>query len=434
MKFILLLLVFMHAAQAATLYCSPSGGGSGADFNNLATLPNTTSFTRGNTYIIIEGSYGAKTFSTATSGSTLITIKKASTADSAVAGYATTLFDAQATFSSLTMGSAYWTIDGMTGGGPGAWESGHGILVNGAISDDSFGVSDDNEDNCTFSQIEVDIGSVAAEDVNAVSITYINNWTFERCFIHDIGGDVFKIAYGCDNLIVEYCKIKTGYQSGTVHSDVFEAQAATFNDWTMRYNFFENLNGTYMFGAHDTATVDGYIIHGNIIKRANGFYFGNGLVATLSAGGTLTVLVFNQNTIFGDFDASVGISNPGSGSISGSAQNNVWVEDFDSGYSFGYSSLTQSYNSHYNMDTVSGTGNETPSGDPFTDSAAGDFSTLADTTAGTSLSSPYDVDMFGNSYSAGGGWTRGAVAYGEGGGGPSLNTARSTRLKGLRLR
>ena len=76
------LLLSLATGWADTHYCSPSGGGSGADFDNLMTLPDTTGFTRGDTYVLVDGSYGAKTLSKGDSGTTLITIRKASTDDS----------------------------------------------------------------------------------------------------------------------------------------------------------------------------------------------------------------------------------------------------------------------------------------------------------------------------------------------------------------
>jgi hypothetical protein len=385
--------------------------------NNLAAVPTSTGFVRGYTYALTEGSYGNRIFGTDESGTVGITVRKINTADSGVAGYSSTLHDGQAIFGSIQFSSGYWTLNGVTGGGPGAWETGLGFKIVGDISDSSFGLVDGNEDFITLEHIEMTQNSVTAEDKNIISVTYADNWTIRYCYIHDVGGDIFKLAYSYNNWLVEYTKFKTGYQSEAIHSDVFEAQGATSSNFIVRWNFFENVSGTYAFGTHDGNTINGYEVYGNIIWRRNsGFFFANAMISTLSAGGTITGFKFYNNTIVGNFDTGVGVSVPG-GSISGEAKNNVWVEEVDDGYTFGYGSLTQTHNSHYNMVSVAGTGNENPIGAPFVNSAGGDFTPASALTAGTTLGAPYNIDMFGNAFDG----DRGAIAYtGEGEGGGDL--------------
>ena len=157
-KLLVACLLISATAQAATLYCGPSstGAGTGSNFSNLLQLPNATGFTRGNTYIIIEGSYGSRTLSSATSGSTTITIRKASAADSAVTGYASSLHDAAATFADLYVKTGYWIVDGVTRTATTRLEApaGYGIRVTGTIYVNSL-----NGDDADFSQFSyLDVG------------------------------------------------------------------------------------------------------------------------------------------------------------------------------------------------------------------------------------------------------------------------------------
>ena len=87
---------------------SATGNGSGSDYNNLMAW----SFTpvRGNTYYLVDGSYGSKTFSTAVSGTTLITIKKATESDyGGLSNWSSTYGDGQAIFTGeVSFRSSYW--------------------------------------------------------------------------------------------------------------------------------------------------------------------------------------------------------------------------------------------------------------------------------------------------------------------------------------
>ena len=111
------------ACTGTCYYVTPSGAGSknGSDWNN-AMAWSSMSFTRGTsgtTYYLAGGqSYAGKTLSTANSGTNLVTIKKATSANSgSVTGWQTA-YDSQATLSGgFTFASSYWSIDGSTGAG-----------------------------------------------------------------------------------------------------------------------------------------------------------------------------------------------------------------------------------------------------------------------------------------------------------------------------
>ena len=111
----LMLLAISSGADAAVVCVGPAttGNGSGTNWSNLKAWSGTPA--RGDTWYLADGSYGAKNFTTAASGSTLITIKKATVADhgEVSAGWLDTMGDGQAVFTPpIRFGTSYWVFDG----------------------------------------------------------------------------------------------------------------------------------------------------------------------------------------------------------------------------------------------------------------------------------------------------------------------------------
>ncbi|MBI3729189.1 MAG: hypothetical protein HY254_12760 [Burkholderiales bacterium] len=107
----LLLVTFADAAHAADRYIRAGAKGNGSDWANAyPSLPST--LVRGDTYYIADGAYVGRAFGTAVSGTTPITIKKATVADHGTSvGWTDTYGDGQATFSSgFVFTSSYWVI------------------------------------------------------------------------------------------------------------------------------------------------------------------------------------------------------------------------------------------------------------------------------------------------------------------------------------
>lgn len=409
--FFLIALFVALLPAASQLYCgaAATGAGNGINWDNQCNF-NSATLVRGNSYYIADGTYSRTTFATAASSTELIVIKKATIADHGIdQGWVNSMGDGQAVFGTITVTTPHWFISGTSGGGPGAWEIGLGIKVTGI---DAAALVDENNDSVVLEHVEIAPGSVGPDSANAVVIDLQNKLTIRYAWIHDIGCDVFKIRYGADDFTLEYSKVARSYQdAGGCHGDLFEAQAATFNRWTIRYNFFEDVVGSYLFGAHDTATINGYWIYGNILHfRNKPSTTGNGTVGTLTAGGTINDLQFHNNTISGEFDSVLGIYQGASGVISGSAYNNIWHRAAGSSYSFTYSAITHGSNSHYNISPSVG-GETNLSGDPFTASSTGDFTLTAATAVGVALADPYNFDMNGVQRGADGNWDRGAIEY-----------------------
>ena len=113
---IVLLSLAAFSVQAQQVFCvraGATGSGNGSDWNNAyPSLPGNLQ--RGATYYIADGSYGTYTFNDPTSGSTPITIKKATLSDHGpAAGWQSGFGDGQAVFNStLNFTTRYWVFDG----------------------------------------------------------------------------------------------------------------------------------------------------------------------------------------------------------------------------------------------------------------------------------------------------------------------------------
>ena len=420
-----LLLLFAGFAQAANLHIRDGATGSTcADWGSNAcdTLP--ASLNRGDTYYIADGSYAGYTFDDNNSGTTRITIKKAIESDhGSSTGWLSTYGDGQAVFNGdFNFDRGYYTVDGQAGGGPTAWETGFGILVNGGVAMPQF--VDNNSDDIILQHIDFDIGEAGPSDIRGMTLYGADGFTISYVYIHDAGCDMISMNEMID-FTVEYSKIARNYQAEPgCHGDVFEFQIDPGSNFIVRWSFFEDVVGTYIFGAHGTpATVTGYEIYGNIFYFTSGWsaqgFFGNGMLGTIGSG-SVSGMKFYNNTIAGSFNTDSGLIGccGGTGNITGEFRNTVFWQSSAATYNAGTGGGTSSANTCYTGSTVC---EQDLSGTPFTNFSGRDLSlTSAAATAqgaGTTLGSPYNVDMFGVTRGADGKWDRGAIEFDEGGGG-----------------
>lgn len=141
---------------------------------------------------------------------------------------------------------------------------------------------------------------------------------------------------------------------------------------------------------------------------------GNGWVGTWT-GETITNLKVYNCTFIAHAVNSVGVLNAND---DGEFKNNLL---YITGLGSGYTELTRSHNHYVDVSgTPVGESNETTgTGNPFSSTSLNNanFAKLtANTTAGTDLGAPYNVDMSGNTRTT---WTRGAIEFAEGGGTPT---------------
>ena len=388
-------------AHAAIVVCgaSATGNGSGADWNNQCAF-SSVSLGRGNTYYLASGSYGSRSFSTSASGTTLITIKKAVAADHGTdTGWSSTYGTGQAKFPSWNISTPYWVFDGQTGGGPGSWETGHGIFV-GSLTETYMIIA--TAGNLTFRHIEATgMTTVNAERTLFYFVPTGPNITMQYMWAHDTPCDFFQIRGDMDKFTMEYSKFsRNSSDAAGCHGDVFEFDSGVASNWTHRYNWFADSVGTYLWGSHESGTFSNAQIYGNIIS---GGLYSNGMIAGLSGGGIITGLQFYNNTI-----ANVG-ENSGFGYLdrgtNNRIDNNIWYNTSPNMMG------TDDYNAFFSAGTDAEAHVQTGSGDPFVNSTGNDYRLKAATNAGLMLTGLNSTDLLGNVRGADGVWDRGAYEF-----------------------
>lgn len=411
---VMMLAIGASTTEAQTFYVRAGASGNGTDWANAyASLPST--LVRGATYYVADGSYGGMTFDDAHSGSALITIKKATASDhGSGTGWQSAYGDGQATFGSLTFLRGYYTFDGQTGGGPGSWETGFGFKINGDISMQQF--VDNNADRITLRHVDINVGQSGPNDVRGMTLYSADYFSLQYVYLHDSGCDLISMNV-MNNFLIEFSKLARNRQAEPgCHGDLIEYQIGDATNFIIRYNFFEDIVGSYAFGSHGP-TITNYEIYGNIFYWTIEPFFGNGLVGCLSGGGQITNLKFHNNTLSGNLTNNVG--NVAFGVLRGGghqAYNNIWHRLSGTGFSHGWSNVSHSNNTIYNG---SGGGDENKTGNPFVNVSARDFSLVAASTPGQAIASPYNRDMWGNTRAGDGTWDRGAIEKGGSGGGSS---------------
>lgn len=395
-------------AQNYYIRSNATGAKNGSDWTNAFTnLPAT--LVRGDVYYIASGTYGNYTFANV-SGTAPVTVKKATVSDHGTnTGWNDSYANGQAVFTGWTMRMSNLVIDGQTGGGPGAWDKGHGIAVRD-LSDHLIyqGGGDPAISNVTLRHIEIDGTSTASADRDLVYLTGgASDITMQYMYIHDAGCDIFQLRNNITRFTLEYSKVARNTSSASCHGDVFEYDSGTASDWTHRYNWFDDCEGTYLWGTHESGTFTGAKIYGNVISGGD---MANGMISALSGGGVISNLKFYNNTI-----ANVGGYNAGFNYLSrgtnNSIYNNIW---YNSPADLGG---THDYNWFYGSRTQSEAHIQNGSGSPFVDIASKNFALKAATNSGTNLGAPYNVSIEGSPRGADGVWDRGAYEYGSGAGG-----------------
>jgi hypothetical protein len=223
-------------------------------------------------------------------------------------------------------------------------------------------------------------------------------------YIHDVGCDIFQLRGNMTNFTLEYSKVARNNQDAACHGDVFEYDGGTASGWIHRYNWFDDCQGTYLWGTHESGTFTNAEIYGNIIS---GGKMDNGMLSALSGGGVISNLKFYNNTIANITTINAGFQYLSRGS-NNSIYNNIW-----------YNSPAGMEGTHdYNWFSGSGSQSETHiqngSGNPFVNLSADNYSLVRATSAGTMLAAPYNVDMNGNTRGADGMWDRGALEFTSG--------------------
>ncbi len=402
---------------------SGSGSGSGSSWTDAYTaLP--LSLTRSEIYYVAEGTYPAYAIDDALIGTSRIIIKKATPFDHGEdLGWIDSMGDGAATFAQFVISTSYVDIDGQSGGGPGAWESGHGIRLyssspNRRIYFSGNGLRD-------FNLLHLDVegqgyhAASAGEDgihaINGIVDSGPQDLRIAYCYIHDFsyGGQLIQTAL-CRRWLVEYSKFARCSSNPTYHSELWQDFGSS--DVTFRYNQTQDIEGTAVIAlAKSTATGLAYEHSGWEIYR-NAFYMSpdcSGLCSggifcdargSGDTGGAVTGTRFHHNVIYGVIGLNSGIAlQIGSDNL---AYNNIWMECYRDtsrivgNAIFGVAVSDRDYNAfleaRYGSTALNAHDVELAS-DPFTNAYAFDFRLKAPIAQGRWIGDPFATDMIGNS-------------------------------------
>ena len=421
--------------SAATYYVRDGGDGStpttswAGAYDQLSSAVAAAS--RGDTIYVADGDYNAPTLSTATSGTSTITIKKATVADHGTStGWSDAYGDGQAVFSgTVLIHTGRYIIDGQVGGGPGSWKTGHGFRVNGQIQIISaafdVGVAIPGG-NIELHHIRI-VGTFTPSTDDAISANNLDGLVISHVYTDDTDNCPVNL-FLTTNVTWEYCYHGRFTSSEEHHAEIVFLYGK--GGVTIRYNLFRWAQSTGGIMVHNPDELP-VLIYGNVIYRESSetwSYGGDGLIGGWSNRADLethNVKVFNNTLINVPSDAA-GII--GTTPHSGLEWKNNYAYNTDTGLPNG--AWDHDYNHYQDSGSESESNGTTGTGNPFVslDETSADFAKLtADTTAGTNLGAPYNVDWFGNT-----GTSRGAIQFQSGGGGEPGSTV-STRNGGAVL-
>lgn len=449
--FIILIFLFVSPCFATNYYVKDGGTSSACTTwtdacDQLSTAENLAA--RGDTVYVADGTYTGATFNTPTSGTTPITIKKSTVADHGTeTGYVEADHNGTATFTStLNFATPYWIIDGVTGGGPGSWSTGHGFII-------AF-------DSATPTYPSVYLSS-GASNVILSHIFYNNTYNAAHCstaissagrtapnvqvrysyFAGYLGSVVAITSETSDGWIFEYnyfAENKSSVTNPWCHGNIITCRGT--DDLTIRYNIFEDAVGTGYITAmnggtaaddSDIVLAENWYIHGNVFRGTkevasaiNVVYLNHTSVQKQVA---KNWYVYNNdfvglrnNSTFND-TKMIYIENDAGGIV---FKNNI-VYDCESPNLYDTNgTITHDYNWWTGAAPTGHGANciENQAGNPFTNSAGGDYTLVAALTGDSSIGATYNKDWTTATRGGDAVWDMGALEYVDGGAPPDTDT------------
>jgi hypothetical protein len=312
---------------AADMCVSPSGAGDGSDWNNPLGWASFVPL-RGNTYYLASGTYGSKTLNTAVSGASLIHIKKAvDQAHGPSAGWKSQYGAGAAQFeaASLSILTSYWDIDGVTGGGPDAWQTNHGFAFTSPAGAQihyigiESGVSNTFFRHISFAQTG-DTTAFPALTSAFYNPGDLSTSTIEYCHFDNLSGLPFFLRNGTGN-IIQY-----NYSGDICGASVYDIDIHCemlvlhdMDDVHFRWNYVAECPSSGGFVKNNVQTSSDIRIYGNVFEdgfpiqcntgNCTGWRIVNNTFHHLTGGpfggdGTFSGLLFYNNIVH---DGTIGV-------------------------------------------------------------------------------------------------------------------------------
>jgi len=396
---ITLLLVFNLFAGKYYVRDGASGSNNGTDWTNAwedMDDINWSTYSRGDTLYIADGSYLGDDFAQAVSSTTINYVFKATTAEHGTeTGWNSAYGDGTANFqATVTFDTDYWILDGKVG----SEKAGHGFKVttSSCAAATKLIRIDNGADDITISHVEmehcgINIGynqdcfyCVSSSDGGSTNIT------LRYCYMHDVSR-VMMLTNNFTNGLIEYCYFENRRHT-SIHGEAVSANYCGANaNNIFRYNIFENIYGTGILVFKDSEQSHFYV-YGNLFFNSGGASYEthNGSVCNTSGDTNTDMYVYNNT--FVDLNDVTGILwYNGSDNY---ATNNIWVNC-----------------ATVNMVGTASSNNTTAGATSLFTNYAGDDFTLAAALAGVDLGSPYNSDLLGNTRGEDGTWDRGVYEY-----------------------
>jgi hypothetical protein len=445
-KIAVALLAIPSVVNAATYCARPSaqGGGTGADWTNaiaLSTVVASSSY-RGDTIYISGESYGSITFSAGESGTSVITIKKATASDHVTdTGWNSTWGTDSAEFTYWDIETSYWEIDGQVGqladtmygvpAIPGYVEHGIKVLRTGSANSKCIRVGDfgDIQTDITFRHIEagfLNTPGQQSEWYDSMDITYLlaDNVVASYCWFHDAGRVNWFLPGSTDNSIFEYGVLERCSQADAAGASSQHAELSSIeggDSHIFRYSYMRDWRSTGGLILHDdngsAPHLTNYQVYGCVFTTTGYYTVGdaNGVINNLSDGSQCSAKVYNNT--FVDVDYGCMVLTLGLNWVYRYVYNNIFYNCQRSGGGDAAIGGTHDYNWYYNSGSQSETNIQNGSGDPFVNLSIFDLRLVSATNDGTDLSSPHNQDCIQTLGScidrgADGTWDRGAFEYG----------------------
>lgn len=397
-------------AQNYCVRAGATGTGAGLDWvNAFPTLPAT--LVRGATYFVADGSYPNYDFNDPVSGSTVITIRKATESNHGTqTGWNSTYGDGQAVFNSTwTVTTSNWIFDGQVRN-ESNWFDGasYGFKIAHNNQDVQVRMHDDLADNVQFRYImlEATTAPLPSVTINRYGM-YINDFDWSGLFtghvIHRclfMNGNVPIFARTSDGTVVEHSAFADTESNDANHGEAISAYFGNHN-FIFRHNKFRSIVGTAVLAYQG----NGWQVYGNVMWD---HWTGDGVIAAFSGSATANNNTFHHNTIIGGRGYNSGLYYA-AGSTGNTAYNNLWINNAGPNSVDG----TRNYNG-YSEANAHGEANaqiNIPT-TIFMDYANADFRLRSATSPGLALGAPYATDVNGIARGSDGNIDRGAYEFG----------------------